>query len=584
MKRSIATLIFVLSVIGTLLAQESKQGWSGCVDLNYGFPNKTAGSMNLQYRKGIWAMEFGYNGHYSPTSVESELVWQMPVSGEKWEQTVLSDQINRTHNARLLLTAAPSSKDLFSFCVQSDFSKLTNDMDIASRRNETISKRKHFEGAFRYAHAFTKDAHEFSLDATFSHTKCERPTTYFVNNVFDQRSLDENAPIHATLQADYFKTVGRHGKIEAGVKGWMRQNEFKQDFRHEFSVHDKGEGPWMPNRAASHNHLEHCEYATSAYLMYEDRLSEKWSYKAGARMEYSSSSLSYPSADGAAVEKDFWHPSPTFSLQYRINRKHQLDFAYRQCVTHPTYQQLNPHAYIVAPFFRERGNKDLRPEVSDRVELNYTFHKQQGHFAAGVYGRFTRDFITPVTELSSPETFVLTHANGHRAQEWGLTLDMAGSLFPWFSMTRDFTLFYVRTSGMYGDASLRSEDVAFRTSSTITVNLDKKTDVLVFMNLVSAVDRPQFKFRPVTYGNVTLLRRFLNDCLTVSMTLSDVLNTNRWRAFSRNNPVYTLYNYSKGETRKFYVGLTYNFNSFKMNKRMQPKSGAEDNSSIRLGQ
>jgi hypothetical protein len=151
-------------------------------------------------------------------------------------------------------------------------------------------------------------------------------------------------------------------------------------------------------------------------------------------------------------------------------------------------------------------------------------------------------------------------------------------------MTRAFTLFYTHTSGIYNGMSLHTEDVGFSTNSTITVKFDKHTEADVFLNLVSAIDRPQFKLRPVTYGNVTLKRRFMQGRLTASITLTDVLNSDKWRSFSRNNTVYTLQNYSKGETRKLFLGLTYNFNSFQMNKKMQPKSGTEDNSHIRLGQ
>ena len=569
--------------------KNSMQGLSGRATLNYGLTDEFNGGVNLQYRKGIWGVDFGYNGKHDPNTIKSELTREIHASDMKLMQQVLAEQVNSVHNAQMLITANPTKKDIFTLNVKTMFPKLTNEQDIQGiqfiednrkhfdRRNKTTFSRKVVESSFNYKRIFEK-GHELSLDAAFSRTKGDRPAHYYIGGVSAHRSSGGGAPTNATLQADYLKSVGEYGQIEAGVKGFKRWN----NFLYEFSDYDLDNHQWIENRAFS-NDLEHSEYIASAYLMYSDRLSDKWSYKAGARLEYSTSSLHQKSI-GERIEKDFWHPFPFLSLQYRMNEKHQFDLSFNRRITRPAYPQLNPIIYVVDHTFHETGNKDLNPEVADKFELNYTFHKKKGHFTAGIYFSSTKDYITQVTHLASPENLVLTYANGERDRQVGVTIDMGGSLFPWFSMTRAFTLFYTRTSGIYNGMSLHTEDVGFSTNSTITVKFDKHTEADVFLNLVSAIDRPQFKLRPVTYGNVTLKRRFMQGRLTASITLTDVLNSDKWRSFSRNNTVYTLQNYSKGETRKLFLGLTYNFNSFQMNKKMQPKSGTEDNSHIRLGQ
>ena len=569
--------------------KQGTQGLGGRVVLNYGLTDAFNGGMNLQYRKGIWGIDFGYNGKYDPNTIQSELTREIHASDMKLMQEILAKQETSVHNAQMLISASPTKKDIFTLNVKTMFPKLTNEQEIDGnqfignerkhfeRRNETTFSRKVIEGSFNYKRIFEK-GQELSLDAAFSRTKGDRPAHYYVGGVPVQRSSGGGAPTNATLQSDYLKSVGEYGKIEAGVKGFKRWN----NFLYEFSDYNLDTHQWVENRTFS-NDLEHSEYIASAYLMYSDRLSDKWSYKAGARLEYSTSSLHQKSI-GERIEKDFWHPFPFLSLQYRMNEKHQFDLSFNRRITRPAYPQLNPIVYVVDHTFHETGNKDLNPEVADKLELNYTFHKKQGHFTAGVYFSSTKDYITQVTYLASPENLVLTYANGERDRQVGVTIDAGGSLFPWLSMNRSFTVFYSNTSGIYNGMSLHTEDVAFSTNSTITVKFDKHTEADVFINLISAVDRPQFKFRPVTYGNVTLKRRFMQGRLTASLTLTDVINSDKWRSFSRNNTVYTLDNYSKGETRKIYIGLIYNFNSFKMNKRMQPKSGAEDNSSIRLGQ
>ena len=69
--------------------------------------------------------------------------------------------------------------------------------------------------------------------------------------------------------------------------------------------------------------------------------------------------------------------------------------------------------------------------------------------------------------------------------------------------------------------------------------------------------------------------------LTFSALLTDVFNTRRWDS-SSDNPVYTLVNNSKNRSRIFWLGINWNFHSYK------PVGGAkkqgEDRSVIRIGE
>ena len=92
---------------------------------------------------------------------------------------------------------------------------------------------------------------------------------------------------------------------------------------------------------------------------------------------------------------------------------------------------------------------------------------------------------------------------------------------------------------------------------------------------------PQFTTRTIHYGNVGLKQSFLKNTLTVSALLTDVFNTRRWDVHS-DNPVFTLLNNSKNRSRMFWLGISWNFHSFKPAKGAQ-KSLEEDRSIIRLG-
>lgn len=82
-------------------------------------------------------------------------------------------------------------------------------------------------------------------------------------------------------------------------------------------------------------------------------------------------------------------------------------------------------------------------------------------------------------------------------------------------------------------------------------------------------------------SNIGIRQSFLKNALTVSALLTDVFNTRRWDVHS-DNPVFILVNNSKNRSRMFWLGINWNFHSFKAAKGTQ-KQQEEDRSILRLG-
>jgi hypothetical protein len=79
--------------------------------------------------------------------------------------------------------------------------------------------------------------------------------------------------------------------------------------------------------------------------------------------------------------------------------------------------------------------------------------------------------------------------------------------------------------------------------------------------------------------NIGIKQRLLKGAMTVSVLLTDVLNTAKWEVWSHNN-LFDLTNRSKNKSRMLWLGLSYNFNSF---KHKGDKKSEMDRSLIRLG-
>ena len=79
--------------------------------------------------------------------------------------------------------------------------------------------------------------------------------------------------------------------------------------------------------------------------------------------------------------------------------------------------------------------------------------------------------------------------------------------------------------------------------------------------------------------NIGIKHRLMKGAMTVSALLTDVFKTAKWEVSSYNN-IFDLTNISRNKSRMLWLGVSYNFNSFK--QKSQQKKDA-DRSLIRLG-
>ena len=79
--------------------------------------------------------------------------------------------------------------------------------------------------------------------------------------------------------------------------------------------------------------------------------------------------------------------------------------------------------------------------------------------------------------------------------------------------------------------------------------------------------------------NMGVKQKFMKGALTLSLLLTDVFDTYKWKV-SSHNQVFDLTNVSTNKSRMLWVGLSYNFNSF---KQKNDKKAETDRSLIKFG-
>jgi outer membrane receptor protein involved in Fe transport len=577
-------------IINIVTKRQNLSGLSGAATLNYGFNNRINGGLSLNYSKGIWDIGFNYNGKYEETEIQSNLTRQLYTQNIFVEQEIKSIQINPTHTAALLLSAKPNKKEIISLGVKFVIPELNNIQNITgkqvnetfqevsfNRKNDVTFSRQTIESTLSYKKIFEKNKNEISFDASFSRTKGSRPAEYYIENELLQKSSGGGAPTNITLQVDYLKSLFKTGKIECGLKGFSRWN----NFNYKFYDFDTISNQWNLNSAFS-NDLEHHEYIYSSYLMYSDSLFKKIYFKIGARIEYNTSELIQKSINDR-VYKEYLFPFPYLLLKHNINKTQSVALSINRRITRPTYPQLNPFINVIDQMTYETGNKNLEPEILDKIELNYSLIKEKFQFKTNVYFSTTKDFITQVSMLSVPDKLILTYVNGDRQNKIGGDFDITYKFNKYISINPGFSVFQTNSTGQYNEIDLRTYNLAWTGNIKTIIKPEKKTEIQLFINYNSPIELPQFNLSEIYYADIAVKRTFFDNKFSVSLTLTDIFNTRNWEIKS-DNSIYKLNNYSKSKTRIFWIGSTYNFNSFKSTKSQKNGDSENDGGIIKLGQ
>ena len=581
-------------VINIISKRRAAEGFSTLLTANYGISNRLNGGVNLNYKKGIWGATLNYSGRMEREMIDSRLTREILNPVSIVNQIASSERKNSTHMIALSLMAEPTKKDIFSLNVKGMFPSIFTEQHITAYEDITLStqeytrfnditfSRKTAEGTFSYKRIIEKGKNELSFEGGYSRTRGSRPALYWTNDLLKQKSDGGGTPTNATLQADYMKAFKRGTKIETGIKFFSRWNNFVYHFYNvnpDPSLFNAVDPLWVLDPAFS-NDLEHREYIYALYFMYSKEI-PKFGYKLGFRSEYSTSYLNQIST-GQNDYKTKMSLFPYLTARYDISKEQNLSFSFTRRITRPAYPQINPFVSVIDQMTYESGNRELLPELINKVELNYSFQKKQTQFRWNAYYSITTDFITQITTLSAADKLLITYANATQQQKAGSDIDLGLNIGKKLSVNPSLSFFYNESKGNYKGTDLSSKGFAWAGNVKFQYFPDSRSDIQLQLSYSSPVALPQFKLQSVYYADASVKRSFLDNKLAVTFSVTDIFNTRSW-AIETNNRVFRLNNYSKADSRIFWIGMSFNINSFKLGKQSKEEKSNGEEGLIKLG-
>ena len=564
-------------IINIISKRNRAEGFSSMVAANYGFNHFANGNIALSYNSPKTSWRFSYNVKYEDDVVNSTLNRKVHSTGYEVFQQMQSTRYTFNNNITLGADFRINPRNRLSVDAKLIIPRLNIKQDLHNtfadhtevRYNDVMWNRVNIEGSVVYTHIIKPEVSDITIRASVSKIWGERPSHYFVGGVENNRSVSGGSPFIPSLQADY-KHKFSVGTLSAGVKLTYRQN----DVYHEF--YELADGEWIYSEAMSKDML-HTELTPAAYAMFSSRIGRKFTYKVGLRGEFSTVTLNSTHDAINERENDFFI-APSLSGTHKLADNQDVSLALSRRIGRPTYPQLIPYMSMVDAMTYEQGNMHLDLEKATKVDLSYNLRTEVVNLFANGYVNYTTDYISQVTKMDG-ERLITTYANADKDLKTGVELSLKVTPARWFNFSVGANTYYVTTEGVFEGAHIDNRGWTNNSNLLLDFAPWKGGYIQVQYFVTTPQYYPQLTTSLTHQMNIGIKQRLLKGAMTVSVLLTDVFNTAKWEVWSHNN-LFDLKNNSKNKSRMLWLGVSYNFNSFKQRGGQKSEN---DRSLIRLG-
>jgi iron complex outermembrane recepter protein len=400
---------------------------------------------------------------------------------------------------------------------------------------------------------------------------------------------------------DYIKKFKNDFTVSVG--GNYNKTKTDNDTKNDTFYYNPDGSPSNDPKSAP-NHFVYDENIYGVYLTLEKKFSDKFSGKIGTRYEITKSlgtSDNAPDESLKRIDRKYNNILPYLSLNYAINDKNNISYAFSSRMRRPSFWEINPVRNILTENNYTQNNPFVKASSTYNQELTYMY--KSSYFLILNHSYF-KDVITQVPLQGypvSPSGVVGTEnqlryirTNFGDKQEMSAMLGVQKSFFKQY-LTANFnvgvqhninngTLSVDPTTGdRFIDKDGNPISYTNKTNSTSiviqtnnTIRLDKKKTWFAGVNYFF-VDKQQIELG-VLKSLMSLdlsIKKIWNEW-TFAANVNDVLGTNKVTIedYQANGN----YNYIKQNqyNRSFTLSITYNFGNQKVKKVRDIESASDD--------
>ncbi len=373
-------------VINIILKKNRLSGTNGAVWSGFGYGELAKYSFggSVNHRKNKFNV-FANGGYSYNTSVEN-LILERKVGNETYNQNTAQPSYPKTYRINSGFDYDLTDKQSLGLSirhVQSDNNRThENNTSISSLYSDTIFTLTTFNKMSR-KWIYNSANFYYNIDLDTIGKKLSFTTNYGAYDNNNNSTITTNAAYNVNYPSQHNKEPGTTDIYAAKLDltlPFSKKFKITSGLKYSYANVDSDLQAFIENNntfsnnTALSNHFIFNEKIYAAYLM-QNFNSEKISFNAGLRYEHSISegySVTIDTTNDRTISKLF----PSAGITIPISKKLGTNLAYSYRIQRPSYNTLNPFISYLDPYTFEKGNTDLKPELTHSGKFSLTYESQ----------------------------------------------------------------------------------------------------------------------------------------------------------------------------------------------------------------
>ncbi|SNR46011.1 TonB-dependent receptor domain-containing protein [Hymenobacter mucosus] len=602
-------------IINIILKKNNLEGLNGSVGLAGG-TRSSNGNTTVNYRKGKVGLSSSVSGFifYSPN--RSDLRRYQPDANGNEALTLTQNGSGNTIGGggfgRMSLDYDPAKYHNLTLSLQGNLFRNSGDNTLYNfnapfnptgnplirnseftRYSDRMFNTQSYDVSGSYTRTFEEKRREWSVLA--QHTRNRNNQDYSLDQYNNEgRGMERNTGIdyreeslnlaknlETTVQTDYTHPFSETATLETGAKAILRRVSSDYDV----SEDRLGNGPLIRSDVRS-NLFDYNQDVLAAYGTYGFNLSKKLSTRLGTRLEHTriDGSFAQEQSENSGVNQKYTNVLPNVSLSFQPGNPKKpgqsIRLAYSRRIQRPQIFYLNPFVNATDTLNISYGEPQLRPELTDSYELNFTTFIKSSVLNISTYARRTGNAIETYRFIDENGVNNQTFRNIGRNATYGISLFGSVKPVPKWDVSGNVNVYYVSLKSPSLDLS--NDGVMYNLNLNSGYKFEKGLSVQFFGGLNSPRIQLQGKQAAWTFYSIGLRKNLLKDkadltlnadnFLSATRNLRTTLDTDQFRQINNN------YIYLRG------VRLAFNYRFGKASTQPQKRRRGIQNDDTKQGE
>ena len=387
--------------------------------------------------------------------------------------------------------------------------------------------------------------------------------------------------LQTNISIDYSQPLGEKANLETGVKAVLENLKTSSDVS---SLELPG-GDYLSDPTQSYT-LNYKRNIYAAYLTATFSLFHFLDVKPGARIEHTDTRIIYINVPEVSIPSyNTFVPSLIFSHSFKNNHTLKISYSYR--IERPDYRDLNPFINLSDPHNISTGNPNLKPEVSNSIEMGYnkSFKKGGNINVVGYYRWNIDDIQNFVTYYPFYKIGDSTYANVSVSARENISSETraGGNLFVSIPVAtvisfRTNISLYNRTIKNNGTNPTSINSFEYRITLNASWQILKSLAFEIFGNFNSARTSAQGKMPSWSSYNLAIRKKIFHDKGSIAFTTSNPFDEYVYQETNLTGTNFAVNSTRKIAFRSFGINFTYKFGKMKFRNERE-----DDNNNLMNG-